>query len=175
MNKLLFDSVKRYSVLVVTVLLMCMLFGCGKKDSKELTAYKEDMTTFYNKLSYYNSEINTIDPEAEDAPAQLLLIMDQMNEAYKIMAATDVPEEFDSISEISKEAAEYMQSANEYYHLAYDGEFSEENEDLARQYYERANSRVQVMLQVLHGEIPEGDNVIVTTQEAGQFSTIGDD
>jgi hypothetical protein len=29
------------------------------------------------------------------------------------------------------------------------------------------------MLQVLHGEIPEGDGVIVTTQEAGQFSTIG--
>ena len=36
-----------------------------------------------------------------------------------------------------------------------------------------SNSRVNVMLQVLHGEIPEGDGVIVTTQEAGQFSTIG--
>lgn len=166
---------KRYSVPIVTVLLMCMLFGCGRKNSGELTAYKEDMTTFYNKLSYYDTEINTIDPEAEDATAQLLLLMDQMNEAYKIMAAIEVPEEFESISDISKEAAEYMQSANEYYHLAYDGEFSEDNEDLARQYYERANSRVRVMLQVLHGEIPEGDNVIVTTQEAGQLSTIGDD
>jgi hypothetical protein len=152
-----------------------MLFGCGKKNSQELSDYKENMTTFYNKLSYYDTEINTIDPEAEDATAQLLLLMDQMNEAYKLMADYQVPEEFDSIADISKEAADYMQSANEYYHLAYDGEFDENNEDLARQYYERANSRVQVMLQVLHGEIPEGDNVIVTTQEAGQLSTIGDD
>ncbi len=170
-----FKSCKRYSALMISVLLMCMLFGCGKKSSEELSAYKENMTDFYNKLSYYNTEINTIDPEAEDAPAQLLLLMDQMNEAYKQMAEYKVPEEFESIADISREAAEYMQSANEYYHLAYDGEFNEDNEDLARQYYERANSRVKVMLQVLHGEIPEGDNVIVTTQEAGQFSTIGDD
>ncbi|WP_026516061.1 hypothetical protein [Butyrivibrio sp. MC2021] len=171
----MFNSIKRYSALMISVLLMCMLFGCGKKNSQELSDYKENMTTFYNKLSYYDTEINTIDPEGEDATAQLLLLMDQMNEAYKLMADYQVPEEFDSIADISKEAADYMQSANEYYHLAYDGEFDENNEDLARQYYERANSRVQVMLQVLHGEIPEGDNVIVTTQEAGQFSTIGDD
>ena len=166
---------KKFSVLLISVLFACMLFGCGKKNSEELSAYKENMTEFYNKLSYYDTEINSIDPEAEDATTQLLLLMDQMNEAYKLMAGYAVPEEFDSIADISKEAAEYMQSANEYYHLAYDGEFDENNEDLARQYYERANSRAQVMLQVLHGEIPEGDNVIVTTQEAGQFSTIGDD
>lgn len=166
---------KKFSFLLISMLIACMLFGCGKKNSEELSAYKKNMTEFYNKLSYYDTEINTIDPEAEDATTQLLLLMDQMNEAYKLMAAYKVPEEFTSIEDISKEAADYMQSANEYYHLAYDGEFDENNEDLARQYYERANSRVQVMLQVLHGEIPEGDNVIVTTQEAGQFSTIGDD
>jgi hypothetical protein len=162
-------------VLACSVLMASMLFGCGKKDNAALGEYKENITAFYNKLSYYNEEINSIDPDAEDATTQLLSLMDQMNEAYKNMASTQIPEEFESISDISREAAEYMQSANEYYHLAYDGEFDEENEELARQYYERANSRVMVMLKVLHGEIPEGDNVIVTTQEAGQFATIGDE
>ncbi len=170
-------NLKKTSALIASILVMSVLFGCGKSsaESEELSKYKESMTSFYNKLSFYNTEINTINPEAEDAPSQLLLVMDQMNEAYKNMASCEIPEEFESISEIAQEAADYMQSANDYYHLAYDDEFNEDDEDLARQYYERANSRVKVMLEVLHGEIPEGDNVIVETQEAGQFATIGDE
>jgi hypothetical protein len=31
------------------------------------------------------------------------------------------------------------------------------------------------MLTVLHGEVPTGEGVIVTTEEAGQFATIGDE
>ena len=84
-----------------------------------------------------------------------------MNESYKAMAQIDVPEQFSGISELPSEASEYMQMANEYYHMAYDGEFDEDNEYLASQYYERANSRVQVILQVLHGEVPSGEGVSV--------------
>ena len=39
------------------------------------------------------------------------------------------------ISDIAVEAADYMQMANECYHLAYDGTFDEDNEYLASQYY----------------------------------------
>ena len=90
------------------------------------------------------------------------------------MAAVEIPEEFDSISEIAVEAADYMQMANETYHEAYDGDFDEDQEMLAAQYYQRANSRVMVMLQVLHGEVPSGEGVTVTTIEAGEFATIGE-
>lgn len=172
---ILTKNFRALQVLLITVLFATMITGCGKKNSAALNKYKEDMTAFYDKLSYYDKEINSINPDADDAPTQLLTYMDQMNEAYKNMASYDIPEEFESISDISREAAEYMQTANEYYHRVYEGEFDEEQEELARENYVRANNRVMVMLQVLHGEIPEGDNVIVTTEDPGQFATIGNE
>ncbi len=164
----------RFSMLaaVCGIVLCC---GCGKKADEVLTSYKESMTEFYDKLSYYDASINGIDAGSEDAKVQLLGYLDEMNETYKTMAELTIPEEFDSISDIAVEAADYMQMANECYHLAYDGTFDEDNEYLASQYYQRANSRARVMLQVLHGEVPTGEGVTVTTVEAGQFDTIGDE
>ncbi len=66
-----------------------------------------------------------------------------------------------------------MEMADQFYHEAYDNEFDGDSESLASQYYQRANSRVLVMLQVLHGEVPTGEGVTVTTQDSIQFSTIG--
>ena len=171
-------DIKRFvSVLVCTVLCvsLCCVSGCGKQADNGLEEYKASMTEFYDKLSYYDKSINGIDPNADNAKNQLLAYLDEMNESYKTMAELEIPEQFDSISEIAVEAADYMQMADEFYHLAYDGAFDEDNEQLAAQYYQRANSRVQVMLTVLHGEIPQGEGINVTTEEAGQFATISDD
>ena len=159
--------------MTIMTMLAVMFTGCGQKGSKELEDYKACMTEFYDKLSSLDNSINNIDSSSETAKIELLGYLDEMNETYKVMAATSIPEEFSGISDIAVEAADYMQMANETFHEAYDGDFDADCEMLASQYYERANNRVNVMLQVLHGEIPEGDGVIVTTQEAGQFSTIG--
>ncbi len=164
---------KALLVLFCTMLVMVMASGCGKKTSKELDEYKENMEAFYDKLSYYDEKINDIDSTSENAKYELLTVLDQMNEAYKAMALVSIPKEFMGISEIATEAADYMQKADEFYHLAYDGDFNEEDEQLASQYYERANSRAMVILQVLHGEVPAGEGISVTTVEPGQFSTIG--
>ncbi len=169
------NRVKRIITTTVAFVMMAFIFcGCGKKADMELSGYRDSMNEFYNKLTYYDASINGIDPDSEDAKVQLLGYLDEMNDAYKSMAALTIPEEFDSISDIAVEAADYMQMADECYHLAYDGAFDEDNEQLAGQYYQRANSRVMVMLQVLHGEVPTGDGVTVTTEEPGQFDTIGD-
>ncbi|SFB70012.1 hypothetical protein [Butyrivibrio sp. YAB3001] len=165
----------RFRLLIcASVLSALTLTGCGKGSSDGLATYKEEMTQFYDKLSYYDTSINAIEADSENAKVQLLGYLDEMNETYKSMAACEIPDEFSGISDIAAEAADYMQMANECYHFAYDGAFDEENEQLAFQYYQRANSRAQVMLQVLHGEVPSGDGVTVTTQEAGQFDTIGE-
>ncbi len=169
------NRVKRIITTTVAFTMMAFIFcGCGKKADMELSGYRDSMNEFYNKLTYYDASINGIDPDSEDAKVQLLGYLDEMKDAYKSMAALTIPEEFDSISDIAVEAADYMQMADECYHLAYDGAFDEDNEQLAGQYYQRANSRVMVMLQVLHGEVPTGDGVTVTTEEPGQFDTIGD-
>ena len=146
-----------------------LVTGCGKKEDP---AYRESMTTFYNDLNRYDNEINALDPDDEAAKIQLLDLLDQMNLTYKTMAETPVPDEFSGIAEISLEAADYMQKADEFYHMAYDNEFDSDSEMLAQQYYERANSRAQVILQVLHGEVPEGEGISVETQSTYEFSTI---
>ena len=55
-----------------------------------------------------------------------------------------------------------MTNAVSYYHSAYEAEeFSEEDADIAYQYYTRAMTRVQYIGYILIGEIPEGDNITV--------------
>lgn len=158
-------------VFVFALSIFC-LFGCGKKSDPKLDAYKDSMTSFYDKLSYLDGMINGIDPEFEGAKYELLKYLDEMNDAYQDMAAIEVPEEFSGIAQLAVEASEYMQKANEFYHLAYDNEFDDESEMLASQYYERANNRVVVILQVLHGEIPEGEGIEVETEDTYEIDTI---
>lgn len=151
-----------------------MAIGCGKKNEK-LEAYKAEMSEFYDKLAELGNSIDSIDSESEGAKEELLGYLDEMNEIYQKMGQCEVPDEFSGVADITVEAAEYMQKANECYHLAYDGGFDEENEQLASQYYERANNRAVVILQVLHGEVPSGEGVSVTTEDAYQLSTVDSD
>ena len=152
-----------------------LLTGCSNQSSEELESYKKSMTVFYDALSDYNEAINNIDPNAEDAKSQLLGYLDEMNETYKNMAAIEIPEEFSGISDIAVEAADYMDKANEFYHQAYDGDFDSDSEMLASQYYQRANDRVLIMLQVLHGQVPEGEGITVETESTYEISTIDDE
>ena len=81
------------------------------------------------------------------------------------MATFPIPEEFQSISKLPKDASDSMAKAVSLYHEAYDGEYNQGKAEEARQYYERANRAVQVMIQVLRGKKPEGDDVTVTNGE----------
>ena len=168
------NKIKVLSVISV-IAFSVLLGGCGKKEDPELEAYKEAMTDFYDQLTYYNNSINSINPDSDSAKAELLQYLDQMNDSYKVMAQTQIPDEFSGISDIAVEAADYMEKADEFYHMAYDNEFDNDSEMLAAQYYQRANSRVLVMLQVLHGQVPEGEGISVETESTYEFSTIDSD
>ena len=175
-NLSLKKSVLRYAAVCCSLIVVSLsLPGCGSKPDPALEAYKESMTQFYDKLSYYDSSINSIDPESDGAKGELLEYLDQMNDSYREMASAEIPEEFSGISDIAVEAADYMEKAAEFYHMAYDNDFDPDSEELAAQYYERANNRAIVMLQVLHGEVPEGEGITVETESTYEFSTIGDD
>ena len=156
-------------------MVLTIMTGCGKKGDSALSAYKASMSEFYDKLAQYDSSINSINPDSDSAKEELLGYLDEMNEAYKAMGDLEVPNEFSGIAEIASEAKDYMQMANECYHKAYDNEFDEESLSLASQYYERANKRTFIMLQVLHGENPTEEGVSVTTEDSFKFATISDD
>ncbi len=168
-------GIKKY-IICFFISFCAFISGCGSQNTDpELEAYKASMTAFYDELSYYDSSINAIDPESESARTELLGYLDQMKNSYRAMAELKVPEEFSAIADLAVEAADYMDKANESYHMAYDNEFDEDSEMLAFQYYERADNRAKVMLMILHGEVPEGEGITVETESTYEISTIPTD
>ncbi len=141
--------------------LLCMLLtltflfaGCG--NSAELDAYKTSMNEIFESLKTYDSQINAINPESESAATELLIVLDAMNNTFSQMAELTVPEGFPGVEELADEASSYMSEAVFYYHQAFEGEaFDSVSSDVAKQNYDRANVRLQYIVSILHGDIPE--------------------
>ncbi len=134
-------------------LLLLTLTGCGK--NTELENYKANMNQFFENVKIFDDSINAIDPNSETAVSELLALLDSMNTSFAQMASLEVPEGFPGVDQLADEASSYMTEAVSYFHQAYDGEYNPSLEDAARQNYERANVRLQYILSILHGDIPE--------------------
>lgn len=151
----------------ICVGLLCALFltACGEDES--LTAYQEDMTTFFEHIAAYNDGMNAIDASSEDATEQLLNYLDQLRDEITWMAQLEVPEQFSAVDSLADEADENMQQAVALYHQAYEGDsYDEAYAEAAREYYDRANIRIQYIITILHGEIPEGEGVTYTEENS---------
>ena len=126
-------------------LMFCVLLaGCGEqKPDPALEAYRTSMTNFSNTLTSLSQSINTIDPSAPDASATFLNELDQMNTAFRDMAALTVPEQYSEVSTLAYEAAAYMNDAVSLYHDAYSGDgYIENYATQAQTQYENAMQRV---------------------------------
>ncbi|MCM1121666.1 MAG: hypothetical protein NC416_03695 [Eubacterium sp.] len=157
---------KRIVVLCIGLLCGLLFTACGKND-EELTAYQEDMNTFFEHIAVFNDGMNAIDATADDATIQLLSYLDQLQAEFTWMAEITVPEQFSAVESLADEADENMQQAVALYHTAYEAEsFDEAVAQAAREYYDRANIRIQYIIQILHGEIPEGEGVTYTEENS---------
>ena len=139
--------------LFLLCLILLTLTGCGK-DAK-IQNYKANMNQFFENIRIFDSSINAIDPNSETATTELLSLLDSMDTSFSQMASLDVPDAFPGVADLATQASEYMSEAVSYYHQAYDGEYDATMEDVARQNYERANLRIQYIVSILHGNIPE--------------------
>ena len=156
-------DIRRICVLLV---LMLVLAGCTGRN-EELNTYKDKMERFFGVISLYDENMNAIDPMAEDAEETLLYNLDNMDRAFTEMATYEIPEEFSMLGELPAEAAFYMSEAVKGYHLAYDGDYDAEAEQKAKDLYDRANRRLQYIITILHGEIPEGEDVEFVEEGTG--------
>ena len=154
---LIWNRSRRMCGILFGLALMFVLTGCGP--SQELTEYKEKMERFFGVIALYDESMNAIEPMADDAEETLLHNLDNMETAFNEMAEYEIPEEFSTLGELPKEAAFYMSAAVAKYHEAYDNEYNEAAEAEASQFYEKANRRLQYIIDILHGEIPEGEDV----------------
>jgi len=132
-----------------------MLTGCG--NNAELENYKANMNQFFENVRVFDSSINAIqNPESDQAVAELLSLLDSMDTSFQQMASLEVPDCFPGVDELADDASRYMSEAVSYYHMAYEGGgFDASLEDVARQNYVIANTRLQYIVSILHGNIPE--------------------
>ena len=147
------SKIKKTIACTLGVLLMISA-GCGQKD--DLEAYKTNMNQFFENMKIFNSSINSIDPQSETAPSELLTLLDSMEKSFTQMASLEVPDGFPGVEQLADEASEYMTEAVSCYHQAFEGEsYDAAMADVAKQNYDRANLRIQYILSILHGDIPE--------------------
>lgn len=130
------------------------LTGCGS--NPELDNYKANMEQFFENVKVYDQSINAIDPESETSATDLLILLDSMDKSFAQMASLEVPDGFPGVDELADEASDYMTEAVSYFHQAYEAEtFDPVLADVAKQNYDRANLRIQYILSILHGDLPE--------------------
>ena len=155
----------RYKMILTTLLFAFLLTACG--ENEELTAYQEDMNTFFERASEYNDKMNAIDRESDTAVIELLGYLDAFAEDIQWMAELEVPEQFSAVESLADEADENMKEAVALFHTAYDGEtYDEGSEQAALEYYNRTNIRIQYIITILHGVIPEGEGVTYTEENS---------
>ena len=155
MLKNLFQK-KKISLSTKLLLITLFLFavtGCGK--NAELENYKANMNQFFENIRIFDSSINSIAPDSETAVSELLALLDSMNISFEQMASLEVPDGFPGVDDLADEASAYMSEAVSYFHQAYEGEFDASLENIARQNYERANVRIQYIVSIFQGDIPE--------------------
>lgn len=154
-------------LVILCFVLLCGLFltACGEDET--LTAYQDDMNTFFEHIASYNDGMNAINTSDADAKEQLLSYLDQLQAEITWMAGLTVPDRFSAVDSLADEADENMQQAVSLYHRAYESEiFDEGAAQAAREYYDRANIRIQYIIMILHGEIPEGEGITYTEENS---------
>ena len=140
--------------------LLCAWLLTGCKEDESLNEYQDNMEIFFNHLAEFNDGMNEVDVNADDAVSQMLEYLDRVDEEVAWMAGLEVPKEFSAVESLADEASENMSQAVTMFHTAYEGEaFDSAIEEAAREYYNRANIRIQYIITILHGEIPEGEGV----------------
>lgn len=155
----------RYKILGACLFLMLFLTACGEDET--LNAYLEDMNTFFSKAAEYNENMNAIDRESDTAVTELLGYLDALEEDITWMAELEVPKEFSAVESLADEAAENMTQAVALFHQAYEGErYDDATAQAALEYYNRTNIRIQYIIMILHGEIPEGEGVTYTEENS---------
>ena len=141
---------------VLFILLSCSLFLSGCKTDPALDTYKANMNQFFENIKVFDSAINSIDPNADTAVKDLLYLLDSMETSFTQMASLDVPDNFHGVEQLADEASTYMTEAVMCYHQAFEGDSYNENiAAAAKENYDRANLRIQYIISILHGEIPE--------------------
>ena len=155
--------IQHFPILLLLLLCASFLTSCRTEQVARLEQYHTDMERFFDNISAYHNSINAIEEtaEAREASEEFLRLLDGLQQEFSSLRNVPIPDEYASIADLMLDAADSMEEAARLYHEAYDGAFREAKAEQARIYYNRANRCVQVIRQVLRGEAPVGEDLII--------------
>lgn len=143
---------KTLLLLLAVLLLSVASTGCGEKNP-EINQFIDAIDSFCSDVAAIDAGINQIDAQSESARDELLLYLDQLDQAFQTFASIPVPADYSYMEELADEDSTYMTTAVSAYHEAFgESSYNEYTAEYARQNYERAYKRVTVILKLLHGE-----------------------
>lgn len=151
------------NIAIISILALA-LTGCGYKteEEKALATFSNSISSFTNTVFSIDMQMNELDVTDENASADILLMLDNLELEFQSLAELSAPEQYLSIEPLADEASENMSLAVSYFHSAYEAdEFNATDADIAHQYYERAMTRIEYIGYILTGEIPDLDNIII--------------
>lgn len=141
-------------MLFASLLAIALLTACGEDPAT--AQFRNSIDEFCTKISEIDTFINNIDAQADNATAELLSYLDQLDLLFQSFATLDFPDEFNFLEELADESSQYMTKAVSSYHDTYsDNSYDENMAAYAKEYYSRAYKRVQIIITFLHGETPD--------------------
>ncbi|MFI3177281.1 MAG: hypothetical protein R3Y67_07315 [Eubacteriales bacterium] len=155
---------KTFTPCIIMILIALSLVSC-KKDA-ELTTYETSMAELTESINTIHANIEGLDANDEASIELALSYLDEMDVTFQQMAALEVPEEFMAVESLADEASEYMTSSVSYYYTLFNtSPYDEYSATLAEENYTRAMKRQYYIGQILQGIVPEGDDIVVVTEE----------
>lgn len=153
---------KRKIICFLFFVTILSLAACGKKgsSSSELKNYKESMEKFCDNLVVIDGEIKLIDPTDQNSINKLFDEFDKLEEEFKTLSEMKIPAEYAINESLATEGYDYMVQANDYLHQSFsETSYNPYTLDASMECYKRANKRVQYIISILHGQLPQDDNI----------------
>lgn len=145
---------------IVMALSISLLSGCGDVSTEDYSDYKNQMNNFFESVVKLDEEMNALDTDNGDNIEDLFILLDQVEEQFKYFADIEVPDEFKVTESLADEAYDYMKEANNYYRQSFsENSFNENTLEAANECYARANKRMQYVIDIIHGQLPDDENV----------------
>lgn len=165
-NKSIVNLIINPVLLIFAFIAILAVSGCARED-EELTAYKESMQAFNDRIQNLVSDIDSIDLDSEDKGQILLECLDEMDTAFAEMAALPVPQQFENISDLADEASANLSRAVSLYHQAFDTPTGYDPSliQAAQEYYSRAFRRISYIGTIMQGKIPQDEHVTIVHED----------
>ncbi|MCQ2520660.1 MAG: hypothetical protein MJ107_09040 [Lachnospiraceae bacterium] len=151
---------KKLSILSILLILILSLTGCQAAPAEDNSEYKNSMENFFQGVSTLNDQMNALNPDDPDSVSDLFMYLSELEEQFKYFSEIEVPAEYQVTESLADEAYDYMKEANNYFSQSFsDNSFNEYTLEAAMECYSRANKRMQYVIDIIHGEMPEDENV----------------